>query len=230
MSPGPARVVQVDVGDHHRGQVARARCPGRPARPGPPAPTARCPSPPGTAGRPDQVAGGDALVSGHPGVDLVHVVPEPGNARAIARLRVCRVHATMVPEPLSVPSAGSGSERPAGSPRSDRRLRGKHACAARAVVSDAVGSCQAPGRSAGGCSRNGLSRGNALPHEVYRGAAQEACESTNCERITCENASRQVAVPPAGVEPSGPLDAPGPVTAVIIVGHRWSPSRSGCTS
>jgi len=92
-----AGVVQVDVRDHHRRQVLRADPQGgqrvtdhrrrrRGARLHQARPVAE-----------NQVAGRDALVTGHPGIDLVHIIPELGNAGGL-RSVLSRVHATMVPD------------------------------------------------------------------------------------------------------------------------------------
>jgi hypothetical protein len=77
---GPARVVEVDVRDHDRGQVARADpeagqgvADDRRGRRGPRFHQARPVAP-------DQVARGDPVVPGHPGVDLEHLVPERDRA------------------------------------------------------------------------------------------------------------------------------------------------------
>ena len=93
-----ARVVQVDVGDHHRGQVT-----GSYAQPGERVPhhrRRRCR--PGlhqarTVGA-DQVSGGNLAVPRHPGVDLEHVVPERGDPGVAVPAEISLVHVGIVPE------------------------------------------------------------------------------------------------------------------------------------
>ena len=100
-----AGMVQVDVGDHHRGQVARPhaqrgeRVPHhrrRRRRPG--LHQAR------TVGE-DQVSGGNLAVSRHPGVDLEHIVPQRGDPGVAVPAEICLVHVGIVPE---VPAGFAG--------------------------------------------------------------------------------------------------------------------------
>jgi hypothetical protein len=100
-----ARMVQVDVRDHHRGQVA-----GPHAQRGERVPHHRCRwSRPGlhearTVGA-DQITGGNLAVSRHPGVDLEHVVPERGDPGVAVPAEIGLVHVGIVPE---VPAAFAG--------------------------------------------------------------------------------------------------------------------------
>ena len=116
---GAARVVQVDVRHHHRGQVGRAEAERgqrvadhRRRRGGARLHQAR----PVAA---DQVAGRDARVAGHPGIDLVHIMPKIGNPRGL-RSALGRVHATMVPDSAGgrgdAPGAGRMPAGPGGRP------------------------------------------------------------------------------------------------------------------
>jgi hypothetical protein len=90
--PHSAGVVQVDVGDHDGGQVpgadAQARervADHRRRRRGARLDQAR-------PLRPDQVAGGDLVVAGHPGVDLEHLVPEGPDTVIAGGAPFCLVH------------------------------------------------------------------------------------------------------------------------------------------
>ena len=100
-----AGMVQVDVGDHHRGQVA-----GPHAERGERVPhhrRRRCRSglhQARTVGE-DQVSGGNLAVSRHPGVDLEHVVPERGDPGVAVPAEIGLVHVGIVPE---VPAASAG--------------------------------------------------------------------------------------------------------------------------
>jgi hypothetical protein len=96
--PGPAGVVQVDVGDHDGGQIPRADAQAgecvpdhRRRRRGARLDEAR-------PLRPDQVAGGDLVVAGHPGVDFEHVIPERPDAAVAVRAAFCLVHGVIVPD------------------------------------------------------------------------------------------------------------------------------------
>jgi hypothetical protein len=99
-----ARVVQVDVRDHHRRQVG-----GPHAQPGQRVPHHRRrrggsrlhqARPIGT----DEISGGNLAVPRHPGVDLVHLVTERGDPGIAVPAEICLVHVGIVPEAR----AGSG--------------------------------------------------------------------------------------------------------------------------
>jgi hypothetical protein len=90
--PRSAGMIQVDVGDHHGGQI-----PGADAQAAEGVPDHRRRR--RGAGldqarplRPDQIAGGDLLVAGHPGVDFEHLVPERPDTAAGGGAAFCLIH------------------------------------------------------------------------------------------------------------------------------------------
>ena len=173
------------------------------ARPGPPAPTARCPSRPGTAAPPG--SGSQAVIlswPSHPGVDLEHLVPEWPDTAAGGGAAFCLVHGfyrarprrTDSHRPVTVSQANPGRRR-----RASRIAHGG----------------QIPARC--GRSPGPAGRATVMAATCFASHAQRA-ESHTREQNVCDNAQHRVPACRRGPSAARRRFAlPGATTTVIIV-------------